>query len=244
MASATPLPFVLYEDSRCFVLAKPAGMHSVGLPGKDSDNLASRIAKVDPALLVASEKPEDGGLVQRLDQETSGVIMGAKDREAWGLLRDALKEGAIKKSYLIVVEGEFPTEAATETFLGGPNRGGHKVKVYRSKPAAAQRALPAYTKFVRLSYDHARDFSIVRAFAPTARRHQVRAHAAFLKHPLLGDSLYGAKRTWAQEGETTLAPQFLLHAESISFCSPADGQAKSVGAPLPPYFQALSTLPR
>ncbi len=240
MSTLASLPFLLYEDSRCFVLDKPAGLHSVGLAGEGSENLAAMLAQIDKALMSASEKPEDAGLAQRLDRDTSGVILGAKDRAAWKELRSAIQAGQLEKSYLIVAEGKFPLEAVADTFIGSPNRGARKVRIYRDAPAKSQRALPAHTSFERIAYDEARDISLVRAFAPTARRHQVRAHAAFLKHPLLGDALYGSRRTTREalpkiEG----LPAFLLHAEALTFRSPDDKRERRITAPIPNALRSL-----
>ncbi|MBN8547692.1 MAG: RluA family pseudouridine synthase [Deltaproteobacteria bacterium] len=239
---------VLYEDEDCFVLNKPSGIHSVSLPKDDKVTLASQLLKTHPPLAKASPKASDGGLLQRLDFETSGVILGAKSPEAWSKLHSALGAGQIEKSYLALVDGAFPQQLALDTWIGAPNRRAKKVKVFSEKPRQKDRALPASSRLSLVQYHASMDLSVIEVFAPTARRHQVRAHAAFSGHPLRGDSLYGSERelqTLSQNlalPESQAAPQFLLHAEKISFSHPRTGQRIKVQAARPELLEALYRL--
>jgi 23S rRNA pseudouridine1911/1915/1917 synthase len=228
---------IIFQNKNYIFINKPAGIHSTQLPKGGGSSLADLLIQSNPQAWEIAAKPEDAGLLNRLDFETSGVIVAAKSRAAWLAGRDLFKSEALKKTYLVIIEGDFKEPQYVENYLGTPNRGAKKIKVYKSKPAKAARALLAQTEFEPLGYDSARDCSLVRVVCPKAQRHQVRAHSAFLGFPLLGDELYGATRKFAAvySGETR---QFMLHAEKLQFVDPLSGDLLSVQAPLPAkYFQ-------
>lgn len=208
-------------------------MHSVSLPGDDKTTVASILADALPTLKAAAEKETDSGLVQRLDGDTSGVLLGAKHRAAWEKLRAQLLAREIEKSYIALVEGKAPPLTEIRNYIGSPNRGAAKMRVYEQKPAKKERALPAHSIFQLLCYLQDQDCSLVRVSAPTARRHQVRAHAACIGHALVGDARYGSTRNLATilllDPECT--PQFLLHAERLAFTDPENGEKLDVSAP-------------
>lgn len=240
MDLASKLPFVLYEDSHCFVLDKPSEMHSVAARAGVARSLAARLIEAEPGLAWVSEKEGDAGLVQRLDYETSGVILGAKDRAAWQYFRNLLQTGKIQKSYLILTEGKFPSELAMNNFIGGQYRRSKKVQVYTRK---RERTLAAFTNFVSVEYWNSSDISLVRAFAPTARRHQVRAHAASAGHPLVGDTLYGSRRQLQEvlsSNRPDTLPQFFLQAESIQFTPPGAPDIVTVRAKRPDFLDKIT----
>lgn len=242
--SESSLLRVLYEDEHCFVLDKPSGLHTVSLPRDEKDTLAARLLQVDRSLAEAAEKELDAGLVQRLDFETSGTVIGAKSRQAWNALHEDLAHGSIEKSYVILTEGALQRETAVNNYLGSPNRRAKKIKVFEEKPRDKDRALPAQSRFVPMQEFAALQASLARVFAPTARRHQVRAHAAFLGIPLLGDSLYGSQRSTRSLEEIlgTAAPAFLLHAETISFPHPITRKVIALTAPPTEFLAALYRL--
>ncbi len=210
---------ILFEDDDLLVVSKPPRIHSVAQAG-GGHALAEELIARYPPLIHASRSPLDGGLVQRLDYDTSGLILVGKTRESWETLFSALQRGEIKKSYLILVSGRC-TDATITTHLGNPNRGGKKVRIMAP---GEKRALHAHSVFKCISYNEALDVSLVSASAPTARRHQIRAHASYHGTPLIGDTLYGATRSLESLGisdETLLGPRsFFLHASEISFSHP------------------------
>lgn len=211
----------LYEDSDIFAVYKPPGVHSVRLPKDGGVSVADALARHDPTLMDASPHPGDCGLIQRLDLETSGVLLGAKNRAAWEMLFKALLQGDIKKTYVALVEGELRERITFSSYIGTPHRGARKVKVYEKEPAKSARALLGTTTFTPIGRACPPETTFVTAHASPARRHQVRAHAAYLKHPLVGDSLYGA--TTVLDGFTTKPRQFFLHAWQVEFIHPTTG---------------------
>jgi 23S rRNA pseudouridine1911/1915/1917 synthase len=212
----------LYKDEDIFALYKPAGIHSVKLPTGGGTSIADLLLAYDSTLAQASRSPLDAGLVQRLDYETSGVILGAFNRRAWDALFENLMSGEIRKRYAALVEGELAQEACVSTFIGSPHRGAQKVKIYTSEPPASARALPGTTTFTPLQFLTKHNATLVQANASPARRHQVRAHAAFCGHALVGDTLYGSTRTVANL--CTTPRTFFLHAWTISLIHPTTQQ--------------------
>lgn len=212
----------LYEDNDIFVVLKPPGIHSVRLPSGGGTSVADLLLEHNPILCEASRTPLDAGLVQRLDFETSGIMLGAKHRSIWDVLFKSLLQGEIKKTYLAVIEGALPEAVRVSSYIGSPHRGARKMKVYTSLPPASARALEGTTDFSPLRYDKDRDISVVRASASPARRHQIRVHAAHLGHPLVGDSLYGSTMERGSNRES-IQRQFFLHAATLSLRHPTLG---------------------
>lgn len=175
--------------------------------------------------------------MNRLDYETSGILIAAKTRACWQALHQQIMEGAIYKSYLALVEGEFPASITLENYLGAPNRRAQRIRVYERQPPGRERALPARTEFFRLRHLPALGASLVKAVAHTARRHQIRAHAGHLGHPLVGDALYGSPRSLRDllppSEPTDEIPLFLLHAGEVRFEHPILRTPLTVTAPPP-----------
>jgi 23S rRNA pseudouridine1911/1915/1917 synthase len=238
-------PLVVYEDRDILIVAKPSGLHSVSNSEKDLDSspsVATWLLARSPELRTVSERPLDAGLVNRLDFETSGLLLGAKTANSHTLLRAAIQRGEILKEYLAILEGEIESKFDFEGYIGSPNRHAQKMRVFTSKPATRMRALPGRTSYERIGYRKDLDLSLSRIEAHTARRHQIRAHSGFVGHPLIGDSLYGSKR----EARAVLAdteqgsiPTFFLHAHTLSLKHPESGEQLSFVCATPGYFRIL-----
>jgi 23S rRNA-/tRNA-specific pseudouridylate synthase len=229
---------IFFEDEHLLVLNKPAMLHSVALPNGGGPSLAALLCEYLPGIENVSRKPEDGGLVQRLDFETSGAIIAAKTKIIWEKLFEALKAGEIEKSYLAVLEGKFSGQKELHTFIGSRSRRGDRVRVFEEEPRAKMRAQRAHSIFSAKNYLSKINATLVKISAPSAHRHQVRAHAGFLGHPLVGDEIYGSTRTLIQlfasfEATPAELPTFLLHAALISFTHPATKEKITFDVPLP-----------
>jgi 23S rRNA pseudouridine1911/1915/1917 synthase len=239
---------LLYENDACYVLNKPSAIHSVSLPDDEKDTVAARLLALAPQLGKVGDKPSDAGLLQRLDFETSGVLLGAKSTEAWMSLREQLHAGLMSKYYVALVEGKFAAQRNINTYIGSPNRRATKVKVFGEKPRDKDRALPARSQFSLIHYFDQANVSLVRVQAHTARRHQVRAHASFAGHSLVGDALYGSTQSTESLAHLlSLAtreavPTFLLHAERIAFSDPQSNEKITVTAPGGDFLDALYRL--
>jgi 23S rRNA pseudouridine1911/1915/1917 synthase len=208
----------LYNDGDIFAVYKPAGMHSVQLPKGGGASIADALLQANPSLSKASKQPGDAGLIHRLDESTSGVLVGASTRSVWDRLFEELLAGRIHKTYALIVEGEFAGTRTITSWLGSPHRGAKKVKVYETKPPEWSRALEGTTTYSAQRFISGQNATLALAVASPARRHQVRAHAAHLGFPLIGDTLYGSTRSM---NDMTLGPrEFFLHALKVSFRHP------------------------
>ncbi len=218
----------LFEDEELLVIEKPRSIPSITLREDDSVTLADILSARDSRMLNAGEDPRESGLIQRLDTSSSGLIIAAKSRESWLALRWALNEGKIQKSYLALVEGMLvPAEQTVRLFL---KAAGKRVSISATEQPEFQ---PTISTINPIWTDN-RDCSIVEVRAPKAKRHQVRAHLAFLGHPLIGDELYGSTTQLPAE----FGSGFLLHASKLRFAHPVTGEMLSFESSHP-YFQQL-----
>lgn len=214
---------ILHSDERLLVLDKPAGVAVHGGSGLSFGVIEA---------LRASRPHEQLELVHRLDRDTSGLLLVARRHSALRALHALLREGAMQKKYLTLVEGYWPQrrrqiEAPLRTDL---RRGGERtVKVARGGKEAK-------TEFVPLQH-YARYASLLEATLHTGRTHQIRVHAAHAGHPVAGDHKYG-DAPFNQELAGFGLSRMFLHAHSIAFQWP-DGSSQSFSAPLPEDLRRL-----
>ena len=230
------LPEFLLNDAELFAVAKPASLHSVMQPRSDNLSVAELLLESYPALKTAAPKGEDAGLVNRLDYDTSGILLGAWSRGAWERLSTLLKSGEITKSYHVILEGNLASPRRISGWIGSPYRRGSKVRVYSSAPPKSVRALPATSEVHPVCYDKEADCTLALVDCAVARRHQVRAHCAALGHPLLGDLLYGSARRLIELAHADESRGFFLHAGRASFYHPMTQERVTLEAPLPEWI--------
>jgi 23S rRNA pseudouridine1911/1915/1917 synthase len=237
----TPEPAILFEDDHFAVLNKPRGMHSCKHQEHSGPTVVDFLLDRWPHLVGMPKGQTEAGLINRLDFFTSGILIAAKRDDVRMCLRTMNSNAKIIKHYLAVVEGRAPDCTELDTFIGSPRRRGKRVYVYDSPPAH-DRCARAVSTIRATSYLPFCDCSIVEVRLYSGRRHQVRAHCAYLGCPLLGDALYGARRSLMDvpalvEGEG--ATGFLLHAASIALNHPVYGRPLKLFAPLPQVYAAF-----
>ncbi len=230
---------VLLEEPRFLVVDKPAGVAVHPLDADEAGTLANAVVARYPECAGASLDPREGGAVQRLDLETSGCVLFARDRDAWERLHDQLRRRVVEKVYLALVCGRVTAGGVCTVPLA--QRGN---KVLPAPDAQAEERLrqkglsprPAETR-----YEVERRFArhtLLRVRIVTGAMHQIRAHLAFLGVPVAGDTLYG--------GEAAALPglgRHFLHAARLGAESP-DGGRVVVESPLPTELAAvLAALP-
>ncbi|NDC38317.1 MAG: hypothetical protein EBZ48_09730 [Proteobacteria bacterium] len=230
-----PLPEVIFDDGELFAVCKPAGVHSVMQRSSRAPSIAQALIRAQPELASAAPTPEDGGLINRLDGDTSGILLGAKSKESWGRFSELLKSGGIEKRYLVILEGRLMRPCSISGWIGSPYRRGSKVRVYTSPPSSSVRALPAHTEVSPLHFDTVSNTTYAVVHCPVARRHQVRAHCAALGYPLLGDTLYGAARRLHQVAPREERREFFLHAGWVQFNHPRTQEQILLEAPVPEW---------
>jgi 23S rRNA pseudouridine1911/1915/1917 synthase len=209
------------------VVDKPAGMATHGFSGRDHDTLANFLATARPDLLFIGASRWEPGLVHRLDRETSGVVLIAKTQAAFDALRLQFRLGQVQKKYWALVWGKAENEGSISCPLAHDRRDKRRMQVMsdHSLRVKKQKSWSALTRFRKLT-DTA-EASLLEIQMETGVTHQIRAHLAAIGHPIVGDSLYGARRE-----NFGLQRQF-LHAFSLEFVHPEGGQWVKAEAPLP-----------
>jgi 23S rRNA pseudouridine1911/1915/1917 synthase len=220
---------VLLEHPRLLVVDKPAGIAVHPLAAGEGGTLANAVAARYPECAGASPQAREGGAVQRLDLETSGCVLFARDRAAWDEMHAALGRRAVEKIYLALVLGRVEAGGVCSVPLA--QRGG---RVVPAPDALAEerllskgfRARPAETH-----YEVERRFerhTLLRVRIVTGAMHQIRAHLAFLGHPVAGDVLYGG------EGAALPSlPRQFLHAWRVALDAPGGTGRAAAESPLP-----------
>jgi 23S rRNA-/tRNA-specific pseudouridylate synthase len=211
---------VIFKDENLAVIEKPSGMPSVVLANDDPVTVADSLAKLGPEFLTASADKRESGLIHRLDNQSSGLMIAASSNLAWSLLRAKLKDGEIKKSYQCLIEEETNFKNfALKLFLGAKGR---KVRIESKNFEDATETTSTVTTNWSGKFK-GKKLSIVTVSAEFAKRHQVRAHMAFLGHPLVGDSVYESNLSLGEFFSGT-ERQFILHANYLSFTHPFENR--------------------
>lgn len=215
---------IVYEDDDLLVVDKPARVPCHPLRHDELGTLANALVVRSPELLMIGHKMRECGLVHRLDTETSGLVLVAKNHEAFAALTEALDEGAIDKRYLAyVAEAPTPMPMVIDTPLENDPADARRMR-------ASYDGRPATTELLRARSQGAVVELEVRA--PHATRHQVRVHLAHVGAPLLGDRLYGGPSV------PGLA-RHALHASSIELVHPRTGARHRFEAKPPDDLRAL-----
>ncbi len=207
---------IVYEDADLLVVDKPPGLAVHPSPGHSSHTLVNGILAhcSDLSGIGGELRP---GIVHRLDKDTSGLIIVAKNDAAHTSLAGQLKDRRVEKTYIALVEGR---PAHEEGIIEGP--------IGRDPQHRKRMAVVAHGREARTRYRVLREIdgrSLLEVKPETGRTHQIRVHLASIKHPIVGDNLYGRRR------ESALARQF-LHAQRLAFKHPRTGQRLELEAPL------------
>jgi 23S rRNA pseudouridine1911/1915/1917 synthase len=232
-AEAIPLD-VLYEDDDVIAINKAAGMTVHAGAGTVSGTLVNALLGRGQALSQGGG-PLRPGIVHRLDKETSGVILVAKNDAAHAKLGEAFRRRAIKKTYIALVQGILDGKSGRIDLPIGRDpihrtRMTTVRKSWHGEAVANPRA--ALTEWKALA--SIEKTTLVEVQLHTGRTHQIRVHFSALKHPVVGDTLYGAAAE-LRMGKTALPPleRNFLHAARLGFAQPKTGEWIEVRAPLP-----------
>ncbi len=223
---------VLYEDDQVFVIDKPAGLVVHPGAGNPDGTLVNALLHRDPGL---SALPR-AGIVHRLDKDTSGVMVVARTLEAQTALVEQLSARQVHRQYLAVVVGALVSGGTANAAIDRHPRD-------RLKMAVREDGREAVTHF-RLR-ERFRAHTALECRLETGRTHQIRVHMAHLKHPIIGDPLYGGPLKLPKGATEELAAALrgfkrqALHAETLEFAHPISGEPVRASAPVPADLKQL-----
>ena len=223
---------ILHEDDQVIVIDKPAGLVVHPGAGNPDGTLVNGLLHHDPALATLPR----AGIVHRLDKDTSGVMMVARTLPAHTALVAQLSAREVHRQYLAVVVGALVSGGTADAAIDRHPRD-------RIRMAVREDGRDAVTHF-RLR-ERFRAHTLLECRLETGRTHQIRVHMAHLKHPIVGDPLYGGALKLPKAATDALVAALrgfkrqALHAESLQFIPPVSGEPVRCEAPVPPDMQAL-----
>ncbi len=228
------IPFeALYEDADVLVINKPAGMVVHPAAGNWRGTLVNAVLFHVPDLegVGGAHRP---GIVHRLDKDTSGVILVAKNDAAHRHLQTQFKNREVQKTYLALVYGGLdPVSGEINGAIGHDPRDRKRMGVI-----AASQGRPATTRYETLTVYRmpgtGERLTLVACRPLTGRTHQIRVHLAHIHHPIVGDEVYGPRRKLPFP-----CPRQFLHAQRLRFRLPSTGELVEFSAPLPPDLQVV-----
>ena len=222
---AQPIPLeVCYEDADVIVVNKPKGLVVHPAPGHADGTLVNALLAHCGDSLSGIGGEKRPGIVHRIDKDTSGLIIAAKNDAAHAALAAQLKDHSLARTYVCLVCGRIRNDAGTIDAPIGRHPTDRKRMAVTQKNA--RRAVTHWSVIARYN-----GYTRIRCELETGRTHQIRVHMAHIGHPLLGDLVYGHKRP-----EKGLSGQ-CLHARALRFIHPRTGKLVTFTCPLPDYFQ-------
>lgn len=216
---------IVYQDADLIVLNKPAGLVVHPAPGNWSGTLMNGLLGFDAELMNLPR----AGIVHRLDKDTSGLMVVARNRLSMEALVRKIAAREVKRQYLAISDKAWQGTRQKTVDLAIGRDPSHRLRM-AGVDLAKNSGKTATTHFHVLT--ESTEGSLVRCILETGRTHQIRVHMASLKMPLVGDALYGGT-------STPLMPRQALHAQHLSFEHPNSGQVMNFSAPLPEDIQGL-----
>ena len=216
---------VIYEDKDIIVVNKPKGMVVHPANGNPDGTLVNAIMAMCKGSLSGIGGEIRPGIVHRLDKDTSGIIVVAKNDKAHINLSEQIKEHRVKKTYIALVRGIVKENEATINMPIG------RSEKDRKKMAVTKKGKEAITHFRVLErYDK---YTLLQVNIETGRTHQIRVHLSQIGYPIVGDEVYSnGKNEWNIKGQC-------LHAKSLEFTHPITGEKMYLEARLPEYFENM-----
>lgn len=222
-----PIPLdIVYEDSDLLFVNKPKGMVVHPAPGHPRGTLVNGLLYHCGTELSGINGVQRPGIVHRIDRDTTGLLVVCKNDFSHSHVAKQLAEHTITRRYRAIVHGVIEEEEGTVNQPIGRSRT-NRLKM-AVDPVHGKQAVTHYRVLKRFSH-----YTYIECRLETGRTHQIRVHMTYLQHPLLGDPLYGARKSpYSLEGQT-------LHAGVLGLIHPRTGEYLEREAPLPEYFQKL-----
>jgi len=215
---------IVYEDSDVIVIDKPRGMVVHPAPGNSSGTLVHGLMHhtTDLSGINGVLRP---GIVHRIDKDTTGLLVVAKNDEAHRILSEDLKDHRIQRTYYCLVHGRVQGQGRIDKPLGRNPKN-------RLMMGVVDKGRKAVTHYEVLR-NFGSDYTLLKVMLETGRTHQIRVHLRSVNHPVVGDRLYGLKHEkFNLEGQ-------LLHAKELAFTHPGSGEACFFSCELPEDFQKI-----
>lgn len=213
---------VIHEDSDVIAVDKPAGMPSHALRAAETGTVANFLVARYPELAGVGA-PLEAGLVHRLDNDTSGVLLAARTAAAYDALRRQFTRHEVGKKYLALVRGEVVGAATIDAPIEHVR--GSASRMRAAEPGSGRHAVTTYVPLRRVG-----TYTLLEVEIRTGVRHQIRVHLAAIGHPVAGDRLYD------RDADVAIG-RHLLHAASITFQHPGTGEALTLRSELPEDFE-------
>ncbi len=196
---------IIFENEDFLVINKPAGL--LVHPTNNSEGektLIDWISDKHPEIIGVGEPTDDGlmrpGIVHRLDRDTSGIMLVAKNNEAFFYLKNLFQEKKIKKTYLTLVFGNFSEKFGAIDKPIGIKSSSIKRSTAAKKIRDVKEALTEYKVIKNYSLDNGRKFALLEVYPKTGRTNQIRVHLASISHSVVGDKIYGSQKLHLPEG--------------------------------------------
>jgi len=216
---------IIYEDDDLLVIDKPAGLAIHPAPGHPSHTLVNAVLSYLPTLPDTDDSLRPG-IVHRLDKDTSGVMLVAKNRQAQANLIDQFKTHSVVKAYLVLVKGHLtPESGIIEAPIGRDPRN-------RKRMAVVTKGREARTQYNVVKYIG--DYTLLEVKPETGRTHQIRVHLSAIGYPVVGDKVYGVKSAYL--------PRQFLHACRLGFKLSSTDEYVEFESELPDLEQTLKDI--
>ncbi len=216
---------IIFMDADVIVIDKPPRLVVHPGPGHPSGTLVNALIHHFPEIAGVGNEQRPG-IVHRLDQDTSGVMVVARSPRAWSFLHDQFKRRVVWKTYLALAWGRVTaTEGKLSWPLGRHPKEGSRISIRARSPKKAETFFQVQRTF--------KDTTLLEVKPVTGRTHQIRVHLAAAGHPIVGDPVYGRKR------EPREFPRIFLHAHTLSFLHPGTEERLTFASPLPPDLEAV-----
>lgn len=218
---------IIYEDEHIFAIDKPSGLavHKVS-PTDPRETLADILVRTRPYLAGVGESPLRPGIVHRLDKETSGIMLIAKDQPTFEYLKNLFQTRQVKKEYAALVYGNPKNDSGTIDAPLGKLGTKQTTQIKGRRQLVVRDAITNYQILKRYT-----DYALVQVSPLTGRTHQIRVHLKSIGHPLVGDKLYAAGKPMPSGLD-----RLFLHAQRLQLTGP-DGTRLDLEAPLPEVLQ-------
>lgn len=229
---------IIFEDSNIIIINKPAGIVVHPANGNEKGTLVNALINYNKDIFSKSSDEIDAnrpGIVHRLDKDTSGIIIIAKNIKTREFLINEFKKKKIKKTYLTLVFGQLNKKGSIKSFLGRSKNNRKKISEIGSEKGKL-----AITNYKSLEYfvnkKNQINLTLAEIEIPTGKTHQIRTQLKSIGHPIIGDQTYSTKES-QKISKNLLAKRQLLHAKMIEFTNPSDMKRLIVQSPLPIDFQ-------